>query len=315
MEEEEVTYQKEVRNRSKEIRKMEKEGLKLHRQRKRDVARFRGHLVELTSKLDELTSLHGGHSRALLRDSQETSVKIVEATSSLVRAEVDIFESLARKGWSGGGLDELLDKGVDLFANEAEVGDDDATKLFAIPAPKSILTEAGADKNGDNRDGGSQVDGEQYQSLAGAVSARDRDETGSIFSQRTGMEGNFNKPRGVRPFSPPPPVTRRRDTDGAHVVSPLEENNDPIQSLAGALDVAAVLEETQIEPVKEDTTVEQAEVEDDAQKNEDLPGGRVSNAEVVPKPQEATSPPAKRPDRGRERRWSVTEDALSALSE
>jgi hypothetical protein len=216
MEEEEVTYQREVKERSKEIRRMEKEGLRLHRQRKRDVAKFRGHLVDLTTKLDNLTSLHGGHSRTLLRDSQETSMKIVEASSSLVRAEVDIFEALARKGWSGGGLDELLDKGVDLFANEPEAGQNDGSKLFSILTQKSILS----DTNGENSHGPRPnharadsllVEGDRYQSLAGAVSGPEKGEdTRSIFSEGS-ITGNFNRSRGVRPFSPPP-LARNQDT-------------------------------------------------------------------------------------------------------
>ncbi|KFY89360.1 hypothetical protein V498_06459 [Pseudogymnoascus sp. VKM F-4517 (FW-2822)] len=207
MEEEEVAYQREVKERSREIRRMEKEGLKLHKQRKRDVARFRGHLVDLTTRLDELTAVHAGHSRALLRDSQEASVKIVEASSSLVRAEVDIYESLARKGWSGGGLDELLDKGVDLFANDLDGSHSDGTKLFSILPQKSILAEANADRPHHRRGDSMLVEGEQYQSLAGAVTG-DRDEAASIFSQQTTTESHFNKSRGVRPFSPPPPLRR-----------------------------------------------------------------------------------------------------------
>ncbi len=118
MEDEDEVYTRAVKSQSKEIRRLEKEGLKLHRQRRRDVAKFRNHLVDLTTKLDGLTALHGEHARNLLRESQDTSVRIVDASCSLVRAEVDIFESLARKGWTGGGLEEVLEKGVDLFASE-----------------------------------------------------------------------------------------------------------------------------------------------------------------------------------------------------
>lgn len=120
IEDEDETYRREAAIRSREIRRLEKEGLKLHKQRRRDVGKFREHLVELTCKLDDLTSLHGEHALTMLRESQETSEKILDASCSLVRAEVDIFESLARKGWSGGGLDELLEKGRDLFASDEE---------------------------------------------------------------------------------------------------------------------------------------------------------------------------------------------------
>ncbi|RWA03872.1 hypothetical protein EKO27_g11233 [Xylaria grammica] len=214
-------YQKEVAQRSREIRRLEKDGLKLHKQRRRDLSKFREHLVQLTSKLDGLSALHGDHAQGLLRESQEASTKILDASCSLVRAEVDIFEGLARKGWSGGGLDDLLERGRDLFA-----ADDDAialsggsgsaagatanegTKLFSILPPKSILADAASDSGARGRPQGHPrsdsllVDTDRYQSLTGAVT--DRGDTESIFS-------DFNHSRGVRPFSPQP--IRRQTTD------------------------------------------------------------------------------------------------------
>ncbi|RYO84788.1 hypothetical protein DL763_007353 [Monosporascus cannonballus] len=179
VDDEEECYKAEVAVRSREIRRLEKEGLKLHRQRRRDVSVLREHLVELTARLDGLTVLHADHARALLRDSQEASARVLDAGCSLVRAEVDIFESLARKGWSGGGLDELLEKGRDLFASEDDavmpvggiLGNGGAVgtavgaagapamggggvsseggeaKLFSILPPKSILADTASDKS------------------------------------------------------------------------------------------------------------------------------------------------------------------------
>ncbi|CAJ2504552.1 Uu.00g119460.m01.CDS01 [Anthostomella pinea] len=226
MEDEDASYQQAVAQRSREIRRLEKDGLKLHKQRRRDVGKFREHLVELTGRLDGLTALHGDHARAMLRESQETSVKILDASCSLVRAEVDIFEGLARKGWSGGGLDDLLEKGQDLFASEDDdaaaafvsngaggggAGAADGTKLFSILPPRSILADSGSDSGGRGRTKGGHgradsllVETDRYQSLAGAVVDRDRTDTESIFSE-------FNQSRGVRPFSPQP--IRRRATD------------------------------------------------------------------------------------------------------
>ncbi|ORY60538.1 uncharacterized protein BCR38DRAFT_459606 [Pseudomassariella vexata] len=223
IDDEDESYHREVKVRSREIRRMEKEGLKLHKQRRRDVGKFREHLVELTGKLDGLTTLHGEHARALLRESQETSVKIVDASCSLVRAEVDIFESLARKGWSGGGLDELLEKGRDLFASDDDVlvvaggvvgagssavAAGEGAKLFSILPPKSILADSASDSGrgkGHGRADSLMVEPERYQSLAGAMDRdRDRGDAESIFSE-------FNQSRGVRPFSPQP--IRRNPTD------------------------------------------------------------------------------------------------------
>lgn len=226
IDDEQETYQQRMRAQSKEIKRLEKEGMKLHKQRRRDLSRFRAHLVELTTKLDGLTTLHSDHARTMLRESQETSGRIVEASCSLVRAEVDIFEGLARKGWSGGGLDDLLDRGQDLFATEdhvaaaqhhggmmsAGVGGETA-KLFSILPPKSILADSASDSGG----GGGRTHAHarsdslgmdtagQYQSLSALADATRGAETESI------MSAEFSRPRNARPFSPQP--IRRRPTD------------------------------------------------------------------------------------------------------
>lgn len=211
VDDEEEAYQRAVKTQSREIRRLEKEGLKLHKQRRRDVGRFRAHLVQLTTELDGFTALHADHSRTLLRDSQETSGKILDASCSLVRAEVDIFESLARKGWSGGGLDELLEKGADLFApDEISVqgaASADTAKLFSILPPKSILADAASDTGRAHARSDPLADPERYQSLTGVATSEGPARSGdsdSLFSE-------FNRSRGVRPFSPQP--IRRNTTD------------------------------------------------------------------------------------------------------
>ena len=170
VDDEEESYRSEAAARSREIRRLEKEGLKLHRQRRRDVGVLREHLVVLTAKLDGLTALHADHARNLLRDGQDASARVLDASCSLVRAEVDIFESLARKGWSGGGLDLLLENGRDLFAPDDDAdlpppgllgatgtaaaaaaaggksAPADGARLFSILPPKSILADTASDR-------------------------------------------------------------------------------------------------------------------------------------------------------------------------
>lgn len=211
MEDEKETYQQRMKAQSKEIKRLEKEGMKLHKQRKRDVSRFRAHLVELTNKLDGLTTLHADHARTLLRESQETSGRIVDASSSLVRAEVDIFESLARKGWSGGGLDDILEKGKDLFAADdagAVHSGSETAKLFSILPPKSILADSASDKSraGHNRSDSLLVDTSQYRSLTAVA-----DSHAAAGDADSVMSAEFSKPRNARPFSPQP--IRRIPTD------------------------------------------------------------------------------------------------------
>ncbi|KOS20787.1 Protein IVY1 [Escovopsis weberi] len=223
IDDEEQTYQHNIRAQSREVKRLEKDGLKLHRQRRRDVARFRAHLVELTGQLDGLTALHADHARTLLRESQETSGRIVDAGCSLVRAEVDIFESLARKGWSGGGLDDLLEKGQDLFAADdggggpggpgghhgaAAVGSDGA-KLFSILPPKSILADSASAPGPESSLLIEPTD--RYQSLAGAAAGVAERKQSSGEDADSVFSAEFNRPRGARPFSPQP--IRRPPTD------------------------------------------------------------------------------------------------------
>jgi hypothetical protein len=302
LEEEEASFQSESKALSKEIRRMEKDGMKVYKQRKRDVGRFREHLVQLTGKLDGLTTLQGSYKRGLLRDSQEMSKGIVEASAGLVRAEVDIFEALARKGWSGGGLDELLEKGRDLFSNEGSGDSGNDGQIFSILPQKSILADSGhadgtatatggvnSGRQGHGRSDSLMVDGERYQSLAGAVSGRDVD-VASIFSEGgTGMGGSavLNRPRGVRPFSPPP-AERVRDP-GPLAVPPDDQDRNSTH--------------TTIKTKQENSSSgEQYETAVSSLENS---GGNEVDSHAISAGHE----------RGRERRWSVNSDDVVSDSE
>ncbi|OAA32976.1 Phospholipid-binding protein [Moelleriella libera RCEF 2490] len=242
---EEETYQARLKAQTKEVKRLEKEGLKLHKQRgRRDVARFRAHLVHLTHQLDGLTTLHADHARSLLRESQDTSARIVDASCSLVRAEVDIFEGLARKGWTGGGLDDLLEKGTDLFAAAtmhtlSGAGHDDdlhnssqTAKLFSILPPRSILADSSASSlnhqhghahphhnyrpgSTGGAGGGSSssahgradsllMDPSDRYQSLAALAGSDTTRHGAAADTDSIMSADFSKPRGARPFSPQP---------------------------------------------------------------------------------------------------------------
>lgn len=307
IDDEDERYRREAAARSQEIRRLEKEGLKLHKQRRRDVSKFREHLVELTSRLDGLTALHGDHARTLLRESQETSVKILDASCSLVRAEVDIFESLARKGWSGGGLDELLEKGRDLFASEDDalvgagiVGTPgahngmDGAKLFSILPPKSILQQGDSESDSGPRSGKSRghgradsllVETDRYQSLTGAVD-RERSDNESIFSE-------FNQSRGVRTFSPQP--IRRNHTNVMLDPDSLFLGDEEAE---GARDVTA-----------QSLTLEQQNDHEDEESGED--GASPWKDEGLRKASGGTHSPGSTV-KGRARRWSSTDKNYSS---
>lgn len=327
VEDEEAVYLAAVKRQSADIRRIEKDGIRLHRQRgPRDVAKFRGHLVELTTKLDGLTALHGEHARTLLRESQDTSVKILEASCSLVRAEVDIFESLARKGWSGGGLDELLEKGTDLFAADQHyqhhqhhqghtgAGDEAAgTKLFSILPPKSILADTASSDPGAGGGGGDRgrplgasafpghqradslgVASEPYQSLAGAVTVsperRGRGggdiDAASIFSADYTPAGS--RPRMTRPFSPQPVRVRPEDVMGEHGGD--DDSSDDVSDTEGE-EPSSPETIRDSEDIRADITLTMGS---DDEHPWDMEGKRMSTAASDPEE--------------RERRWNTSED-------
>jgi hypothetical protein len=317
MEDEEERYQKDAKVMSKEIRKMEKEGLKLHGKRKRDVGAFREHLVKLTLQLDGLTSLHGGHARGLLREGQEMSLSIVECSAGLVRAEVDIFEALARKGWSGGGLDELLERGRDLFANEIDANDSHHSKIFSILPKKSILADTMTEhatrpvvheqRHNHARSDSLLVEGHGYQSLTAAIlpgtDGKDADvrsvysDVGMVGNNRDATTGILNRSRGARPFSPPP---RER----------VPIRDDPLD-LPKPSDVAVPVVDTD-SGISEDEDPKPAEATAELSQD-DVKGSvhKYAPMDDFAKRKAATDGIVGTPAKDRERRWSVTDSALS----
>ncbi|KAK3186803.1 hypothetical protein K4F52_004549 [Lecanicillium sp. MT-2017a] len=283
IDDEDETYQQKIRAQSKEVKRLEKEGLKLHKQKRRDVARFRAHLVELTGKLDGLTTLHSDHARTMLRESQETSSRIVDASCSLVRAEVDIFESLAKKGWTGGGLEDVLEKGQDLFASDtvaghASGGVPDGVKLFSILPPKSILADSVSVSEvsrgaGHARSDSLLVDTDRYQSLAALATESRAGDNDSTFS------ADFNKPRNARPFSPQPirraPMEITEDSLGAFATQTNGESSSQTKRQTSRNDdIKEENNEDDDDDKEQDESKTVSRDEQDGEEEEEEPRGR-----------------------------------------
>ena len=112
-------------------RKRKEESLKLKIQEKfnndfsrrsvRNLVSYRESLHSLQQQLDQLELLkydYYSDSYALV---EGTCRKVLGRVASVTRAQVEISENIARKGWSGGGLDDLLIDAEDPFAmNEGD---------------------------------------------------------------------------------------------------------------------------------------------------------------------------------------------------
>ena len=81
---------------------------------------YKNSLLELTSQIDDIDDLKLQYFQSAYDLVENTSSQIVQYVSSIARAEVEIYEGIARKGWSGGGLDSLIATGPDPFSKEDE---------------------------------------------------------------------------------------------------------------------------------------------------------------------------------------------------
>lgn len=114
-------YQQEIRARSRILRQKELQNLKLSKLKTRNLSNYRANLMELTRQVEEIDRLKYGYyheiNLMLERFNQE---QLLTRTGSLVRAQLEIYEGIAKKGWLGGGLDDLLSISPDLFAPKEE---------------------------------------------------------------------------------------------------------------------------------------------------------------------------------------------------
>ena len=114
-------YQQEVREKTKRLRQKELENIKLSKLRTRNLNAYKSNLVQLTNQVDEIDRLkHDYYHEVNAILEHFSGDQLVLKTGSFVRAQLEIYEGIARKGWSGGGLDELLSIAPDLFGSAIE---------------------------------------------------------------------------------------------------------------------------------------------------------------------------------------------------
>ncbi|TGZ82337.1 hypothetical protein EX30DRAFT_339628 [Ascodesmis nigricans] len=138
--ENEKRYAEEVEQQEKELRRREQAHTRISRQKSRNLGAFRSSLVGLTEQIDILESLKYGHCRAAFDLSQDSAAHVLESSALVVRAEVEVFERIAQKGWdSSGGLDDLIAMSPDPFGINFGASDSANGLLFSILPSESIL--------------------------------------------------------------------------------------------------------------------------------------------------------------------------------
>lgn len=109
-----------IKDRVRDLKRQERENAKLSRSKTRNLVTYRSKLQQLTSQIDEIDKLKHDYYQSSFDLVQETSNKVLKNVGSIVRAQVEIYEGIARKGWSGGGLDELISQCPDPFSPEED---------------------------------------------------------------------------------------------------------------------------------------------------------------------------------------------------
>lgn len=115
--------------------------VKESRAKSRDLDSYRSSLIDLTSQVDDINRAKFDFLGDL--HSLETSVaeRVHACLSTAVTAEIEVFEGIARKGWSGGGLDGLLAGCPDPFEARGPQlkREDSGSNLFSVLPTRPIL--------------------------------------------------------------------------------------------------------------------------------------------------------------------------------
>lgn len=129
----EQQFKAQLKEKTKQLRTQEKLNQKLARKRTRNLSEYRISLQELTYQIDEIDRLKYDYFQSAYELVQNTSTKILGHASSIVRAQVEIYEGIARKGWSGGGLDDLIANCPDPFADDDQHEEEnDGINVYAL---------------------------------------------------------------------------------------------------------------------------------------------------------------------------------------
>lgn len=123
------TLENEFKNNCKEqsmkLKLQERHNIKLSKRKTRNILLYKESLMNLQTQLDQMENLRHDYFQSSYDLVESTCDKVLEDVATVSRARVEISENIARKGWSGGGLDDLLMDAEDPFGKDDESEDTD----------------------------------------------------------------------------------------------------------------------------------------------------------------------------------------------
>ncbi|KAF9132358.1 hypothetical protein BGW39_000297 [Mortierella sp. 14UC] len=148
----EAQYERSMRDMSQKIKETEATSLQNGRKRQRGnglpddyylgqyLLQFRQALTTLTMQVDELERIKLGYYFSNLESEQANLQLILQKTSTIVRAEVDIYERIANKGLNDTILEPMTTQGPDPYCTYATT--DEFSSIFSILPPTPIIPTA-----------------------------------------------------------------------------------------------------------------------------------------------------------------------------
>lgn len=125
------SFNNELKAKIKYLRQLEHVNYKILKSKKRNLLTYKDTLKKINYQIDSIDGLKYGYYDALTKLIEDANDTIIQNCSTVAKAEFEIYESIARKGWSGGGMDELLSNCPDPFGDEEyleDLSDDEKTK-------------------------------------------------------------------------------------------------------------------------------------------------------------------------------------------
>ncbi|CAG8514355.1 24549_t:CDS:2 [Dentiscutata erythropus] len=133
----EECYDKSLAEMSKRIKETEAENLRSGRKRQRDLSQFRRALQDLTRQVEELDRLKTDYYRQTLDTEQNNLNYILSKVSTVIRAEVDIYERISSKGIADPILEGMIKQGPDPFC--AYPNAEESSEIFTALPPIPII--------------------------------------------------------------------------------------------------------------------------------------------------------------------------------
>ena len=108
---------------SLKLKLQERNNMKLAKRKIRNLISYRESLSNLQNQLDQLETLKYDYYRDSYLLVDKTCNHVLTNIATVSRTQVELSENIARKGWSGGGLDELLIDAEDPFTKDNDEGE------------------------------------------------------------------------------------------------------------------------------------------------------------------------------------------------